>query len=92
MITWRQTSEESPEKFECHEVLCDTNLIVLTKLSETRYTVRWYDSGNLDLKKSFDATDLEDAKNYAISAVREILNYRMSYWKKKLTAFDNCLN
>jgi hypothetical protein len=92
MITWRKVSENTTSTFECHEVLCDTNLITLTVLGETRYTVRWYRNGDLDLKKSFDATDLEDAKAYAISAVKEILNYRSSYWKKLEDKFNACLD
>ena len=91
MAQWKQTSERTTETLECHEILCDTNLIALTKLGETRYTVRWYDSGNLDLKKSFDAKNLEDAKAYAISAVKEILHYRATYWAKKEAAFDASL-
>lgn len=91
MVTWRQTSENTADKFECHETLCDVHLIVLTVLSPTRYTVRWYNEGNLDLKKSFDAKDLEDAKEYAISAVKEILHYRASYWKKIEDKFNACL-
>ena len=91
MIQWKKVSEATTDKLECYEMLCDTNLIALTVLSPTRYTVRWYDSGNLDLKKSFDAKDLEEAKAYAISAVKEILHYRSTYWAKKEAAFDASL-
>ena len=89
MIEWKY-HDCRPEGFEYQDAdWRDGYSIAVSKIGETRYTVRWYYKGMTNIKEHIDAKDWEEAKASAISIIRNYFHRQATYWRDMKIGFNN---
>lgn len=91
MVEWKY-KDYRPQGFECWEADWGTYgqyQIAVSKIGESRYTVRWYYKGMTDIKEHIDAMDWDEAKVAAISIVKDYYSQRAAYWRDMKIGFNN---
>lgn len=91
MIEW-EYHDYRPHGFECYEAKWGKFYsLAVSKLSDisTRYTVRWYYKGMTEIKEHIDAADWIEARNSAISVVKDYFNRQATYWRDMKIGFAN---
>lgn len=82
-----------PSGFEYWEAAWGKNYsIAVSKIGETRYTVRWYYKGMTEIKEYITASDWDEAKASAVSIVYDYIDRQVNYWQDLQTRFVDWIN
>lgn len=89
MIEWKY-HDARPEGFEYQDAGYEKNYsIAVSKIGDTRYTVRWYYKGMTSLKEHIDAKDWDEAKTKAVAIISNNIKKHIEYWQERRRSFDS---
>ncbi len=93
MPKWKTVSSYKNDTCDSHRLTYKEHIIqVLETKQPDTYVLQWYRGTSLEVQKPFTAATLEEAKAYAIAAIKNYLAERAAYWRDAKIGFSNLVD
>ena len=90
MLQWKTTKSYQNDVCDRHQMTYKEHIIRVVETGQTGdYILQWYRGASLEVQKPFSAATLDEAKAYAIAAIKNYLSERAAYWRDVKIGFAN---
>ncbi|MBQ8806447.1 MAG: hypothetical protein IJZ68_08340 [Bacteroidaceae bacterium] len=93
MLQWKTTKSYKNDVCDSHQITYKEHVIRVCETERhTHYVLQWYRGATLEVQKPFDASSLDEAKAYALAAVKNYIAEKAMYWRDVKIGFANFTN
>lgn len=93
MLKWETIASYKNDTCNSHRLHYKEHIIqVLETKQPDTYILQWYRGASLEVQKPFTASTVDEAKAYAVAAIKNYLAERAAYWRDAKIGFANLVD